>query len=160
MGYSRNTALVLALSMAILHLSQSQEDSGNKPDDYINAHSCIRRVLEVPPLTWDDELAKNAQSYADQRKDCKMIHSDKCGENMAAGPSLNGSYAVQMWLDERRYYDYDANKCKGQMCGHYTQMVWKDTQKVGCGRTKCDDGSWIVVCRYDPPGNIAGEKPY
>ncbi|KAI7741612.1 hypothetical protein M8C21_026859 [Ambrosia artemisiifolia] len=161
MGNSRNLALVLALSMVILHVSHATEDEpGNRPDDYLNAHSCIRRVLSLPALQWCDNMAKTAQAWADQRKDCKMIHSDRCGENMAAGPLLNGSYAVQMWLDEKRYYDYNENKCVDKMCGHYTQMIWKKTQKVGCGRTKCDDGSYIVVCNYDPPGNTFGEKPY
>ncbi|KAK1417568.1 hypothetical protein QVD17_26697 [Tagetes erecta] len=162
MVYSHNILLVLALSLALLHLSHTQDqEPGNNPDDYVNAHSCIRKVLELPPLTWDAELAKVAQAYADKRKDCQMVHSDRCGENMASGPLLNGSYAVQMWVDQRREYDYDANKCKEKMCGGYTQVVWKESQRVGCGRSQCDDGSsWMVVCNYDPPGNIVGQKPY
>ncbi|XP_076954820.1 basic form of pathogenesis-related protein 1-like [Bidens hawaiensis] len=162
MGYSCNIALVLVVSIAILHVSHAQDAAatGNSPDDYLNAHSCIRRVMDLPPLSWDEKLAKDAQAYADQRKDCKMIHSDKCGESMAAGQALNGSYAVQMWLDEKRNYDYGENKCVKGMCGHYTQIIWKNTTKLGCGSSKCSDGGLIVVCRYDPPGNIAGEKPF
>ncbi|KAI3774637.1 hypothetical protein L1987_49196 [Smallanthus sonchifolius] len=159
MGYSLNISLVLALTMAILHLSHTQ-DAGNAPDDYLNAHSCTRKVMDLPALKWDPELAKVAQAYADQRKDCKMVRSDRCGENMASGQNLNGSYAVQMWLDEKRNYDYGENKCIDKMCGHYTQCIWKKTERVGCGRSKCDDGSFMVVCNYDPPGNIAGEKPF
>lgn len=42
--------------------------------------------------------------------------------------------------------------------GHFTQIVWKDTQKVGCATVKCAAGtvlgmqSWYTVCNYSPPG--------
>lgn len=42
--------------------------------------------------------------------------------------------------------------------GHFTQVVWKDTQKVGCATVKCAPGtvlgmqSWYTVCNYSPPG--------
>lgn len=46
--------------------------------------------------------------------------------------------------------------------GHFTQLVWKNTTSVGCGRTECNgDGGnkapgWYVVCEYYPPGNVVG----
>ncbi|KAI3715945.1 hypothetical protein L6452_22938 [Arctium lappa] len=161
MGFHwRSIFLFLVIAVAILLLSHAH----NEPQDYIDAHSCLRTLVEVPPLTWDPELAKAAESWANQRKDCKMIHSGKCGESMAAGPNLNGSYAVQLWLDERMDYDYNENKCiDGCKCSHYTQAIWKNTQRIGCARVKCDPPDspcYLVVCNYDPPGNIPGEKPY
>ncbi|KAI3715937.1 hypothetical protein L6452_22929 [Arctium lappa] len=159
MEHWHNISIVLALSMAILHLSHAHSE----PDDYLQAHSCMRRVLELPPLCWDPELAKAAESWAQQRKDCKMIHSGRSGENMASGPDINGSYAVQMWVDERPNYDYKENKCTKDMCGHYTQVVWRNTERVGCARVKCDppdNPCYLVVCNYDPPGNVVGEHPY
>ena len=46
--------------------------------------------------------------------------------------------------------------------GHYTQIVWKNTTKVGCGiaNSLTDRGGEWVVCRYSPPGNYVGQKPY
>src|SRR4051794_38956705 len=45
--------------------------------------------------------------------------------------------------------------------GHYTQMVWK---AIGAGKAIIQESErkgWrVVVCDYDPPGNVAGEKPY
>ncbi|XP_071691674.1 pathogenesis-related protein 1B-like [Rutidosis leptorrhynchoides] len=159
MGHWYNISFYLVLSMAILHLSHAH-DAGNSQEDYVSVHNCIRKVLNIPPLQYDPALEQAAQAWADQRKDCKLIHSDKCGENMAYGPSLNITYAVQMWLDERRDYDCKENKCK-KMCGHYTQIVWKNTQRVGCARSPCSDGTcFVVVCNYDPPGNVVGEVPY
>jgi hypothetical protein len=35
--------------------------------------------------------------------------------------------------------------------GHYTQVMWKSTIKVGCGKK-----NGFLVCKYFPSGNIAG----
>jgi hypothetical protein len=48
------------------------------------------------------------------------------------------------------------------MTGHFTQLVWKATKSMGCGRFDCngqngDKGAadgWFVVCEYWPPGNV------
>lgn len=50
--------------------------------------------------------------------------------------------------------------------GHFTQLVWKATQQVGCARTECNGGQeggegdapgWYVVCEYAPRGNVIGQ---
>lgn len=45
--------------------------------------------------------------------------------------------------------------------GHFTQLVWKSTTKVGCATVECPSGtifdgftSWYTVCNYDPPGML------
>ena len=48
--------------------------------------------------------------------------------------------------------------------GHYTQVVWADTFKVGCGFTayRAPNG-WhnkYYVCNYGPAGNIIGGSMY
>lgn len=55
--------------------------------------------------------------------------------------------------------------------GHFTAVVWKGTQRVGCGIAKCSDaknadgtpvafpGNDIVTCRYKNAGNWAGYYP-
>lgn len=38
-------------------------------------------------------------------------------------------------------------------------MVWQNTKRVGCGAVNCDSGDvqgWMLVCEYDPPGNVQG----
>lgn len=85
-------------------------------------------------------------------------HSDRCCENMAQG-AINGSMAVQFWLYERLDYDYNENECI-KMCGHYSQIVWANSERVGCGRALCSNGwGYIIVCNYDPPGNVVSQKP-
>ncbi|KAF5760287.1 putative CAP domain-containing protein [Helianthus annuus] len=164
MGHQRcNISLVVAIFISVLHLSRAQpqfEGKGNSKEDYVNQHNCIRRVLNLPPLVWDDKVAERAQAWANKRTDCAMIHSEGGGENLASGHDLSGLWAVQLWIDERLDYDYSKNECTA-MCGHYTQVVWKNTTKVGCGKSRCTDGkSNMIVCNYDPPGNYIGEYPY
>jgi pathogenesis-related protein 1 len=77
--------------------------------------------------------------------------------------NINGKYgAVDMWANEKAYYDYEANSGHGNTVGHYTQVVWQKTTKVGCGKaeSKTDRGGSFVVCRYYIAGNMSGEKPY
>ncbi len=40
--------------------------------------------------------------------------------------------------------------------GHFTQMVWRSTQRIGCGvQPRCSGGNFLV-CHYDPPGGWPG----
>lgn len=117
------------------------------------------------PLVWDWKLESYAQWWAAQRKvDCNMTHSHgPYGENIfwGSGQSWTPLDAVRFWVDEKQYYSYDTNDCEvGQMCGHYTQVVWRDSRNIGCARVVCDNGDVFMTCNYDPPGNYIGEKPY
>ncbi|PKI32657.1 hypothetical protein CRG98_046967 [Punica granatum] len=114
--------------------------------------------------TWDAKLASYAPSYAHKRAgDCDMIHSGgPYGENLAWGSwDMSGIEAVKLWVDEKPFYNYNSNTCApGKMCGHYTQVVWRNSLRVGCGKVKCKTGGAFISCNYDPPGNIIGQKPY
>jgi pathogenesis-related protein 1 len=82
------------------------------------------------------------------------------------GSSINHSShkfgAVDMWANEKAYYDYSSNSGNGRVVGHYTQIVWQKTTKVGCGKaiSKNDHKGSYVVCRYSIAGNMIGDKPY
>ncbi|KAK6945914.1 CAP domain [Dillenia turbinata] len=151
-------ALVYMLGLALVPSSQAQ----NSPQDYLNPHNAARAAVGVAPLTWDDKLAAYALNYANQRKDCAMKHSDgPYGENIAAGSGdFSGARASQLWIDEKPHYDYASNSCVGGPCGHYTQVVWRNSHRIGCARVQCNNGWWFVSCNYDPPGNYVGERPY
>lgn len=141
------------------------------------AHNEIRGNAEprpdppLAPLLWDPHLAAIAQRWADHlahELECPfpLPHSDgPYGENLAwiYNQTTTGPGVVLSWGDEQRHYDYDDNTCSF-ICGHYTQIVWRTTERVGCGRADCpsdDDVPWEVwVCNYDPPGNIGGQRPY
>lgn len=119
----------------------------------------------MPLLTWDEELAEFARGYT---ANCVWEHSDSpWGENLYAGTSGNGlsASAVDGWVSEVDDYDYASNSCSN-VCGHYTQVVWADSLRVGCGVTYCPNPSglpwagYILSCNYDPPGNFRGQRPY
>ena len=131
------------------------------------AHNKYRKSKNLPELVWDKNIASYAQEWANHLKNsrgCKMQHrsADEYGENLAwsMGRELNSADPVKMWHDEEKDYNYQSNKCApGAVCGHYTQVVWKNSKKLGCGAAVCGN-SEVWVCNYYPPGNYVGEKPY
>ena len=130
------------------------------------AHNAWRKRLKVPPLQWSEPLAKFAQQWADtlQGQGCDPEHrpANKYGENIewAGNQNLTPEKVVDLWGGEGKSYNYAANSCQaGKNCLHYTQIVWADTTKVGCGVARCAN-SEVWVCNYAPPGNWVGKKPY
>lgn len=136
---------------------------------FLFAHNMVRAAKWELPLMWDNQLENYAKWWAGQRgRDCKLEHSFpeggfKLGENIywGSGSTWTPTDAVRAWSDEEKYYHYATNTCDSdQMCGHYTQIVWKTTRRIGCARVICDDGDVFMTCNYDPVGNYIGERPY
>lgn len=130
------------------------------------AHNQARAQVGVGKLEWSAELARIARGHADtlRGQGCRMRHSGApgIGENLAwaSGQRLSPAEAVRMWVNERRHYDSKRHTCAaGQQCGHYTQVVWAGTNRMGCGVARCGN-SEVWVCNYAPPGNVVGQPPY
>ncbi|OAY46794.1 pathogenesis-related protein PR-1 [Manihot esculenta] len=133
---------------------------------FLMAHNIVRGAYHLQPLTWNRTLAKYARRWAYQRiNDCELIHSPNSpyGESMFWSKKGHWGPAevVKCWADERAYYDEKTNECiNGEICGHFTQLIWKTTEQVGCGRIQCNyHKGFIYVCSYDPPGNYYFEGP-
>uniref|UniRef100_A0A1J3IEP3 Pathogenesis-related protein 1 n=2 Tax=Noccaea caerulescens TaxID=107243 RepID=A0A1J3IEP3_NOCCA len=157
-NYFRFLIILATLVGALVRPSKAQDS----PQDYVRVHNEARAAVGLGPVQWDESVAAYAQSYADQRRgDCNLVHSGgPYGENLAkSSGDLSGASAVNLWVDEKANYDYPSNTCNG-VCGHYTQVVWRNSVKLGCGKVRCDNGGTIIVCNYDPPGNYVNEKPY
>ncbi|CAL9223682.1 unnamed protein product [Arabidopsis halleri] len=137
-----------------------------KPQETLAVHNNARAMVGVGPMVWNETLATYAQKYAHERaRDCAMKHSSgPFGENLAAGwGTMSGPVATEYWMTEKENYDYDSNTCGGGdgVCGHYTQIVWRDSVRLGCGSVRCKNDEYIwVICSYDPPGNYIGQRPY
>jgi len=136
------------------------------------AHNVVRAEVGVAGLVWDPSVAATAAAYAAM---CVFQHSGTpgLGENLAAyAPSggHTGQDPVNDWASEKANYDYASNTCAAnQVCGHYTQVVWRNSTNLGCGVQACNTNSpfgasfpnWeIWVCNYLPPGNFVGQRPY
>ena len=71
----------------------------------------------------------------------------------AAG-QLRGGDPVDSWYSEIERYVFCGNG-RSPGTGHFTQVVWADTRCLGVGLAS-KDGKVMVVCNYDPPGNMIG----
>ena len=157
--------------------------SGNtgdpEPPDMVGmtaAHNAARAAVEppttpaLPPMAWSSTIAASAQAFT---TNCVFADTTGAyGSNAFAGTGTNTpAEVVAAWVGEDANYDYATNTCApGQMCGHYTQVVWRDSVGLGCGMTNCTKnnpftangtGAWqLWVCNYNPPGNYVGEKRY
>jgi uncharacterized protein YkwD len=123
----------------------------------VTLHNNYRADHCAPPLEWSDKLAKVAQKWANHLRDegCTFGHSSTSyGENLAAGTSgaLDDATVVDMWYREVDQYDFKRGEFD-MNTGHFTQLVWVGTTKIGCARSSCK-GNDIVVCNYDPAGNV------
>ncbi|XP_028794393.1 pathogenesis-related protein 1-like [Neltuma alba] len=136
----------------------------NSPQDYVEAHNAARSQVGVPNIRWDNTVAAFAQNYAKELKgDCQVIHSGSqmYGENIAwSSGDMSDTDAVKLWVAEKANYDSGSGSCVGGNCRHYTQVVWKDSTRLGCAKVRCYNGGTFISCNYYPPGNIVGQKPY
>jgi len=137
-------------------------------------HNSVRAGVGVAPLFWDEKLAASAQAWANQCVDVVppnglIDHNPNrsvgfpfyVGENIfASGGTATALQAVQNWAAEAANYDYATNTCNG-VCGHYTQVVWRSSMRLGCAISFCANlqFSSSIVCDYGPGGNTGG-PPY
>ncbi|KAG6772497.1 hypothetical protein D5086_013569 [Populus alba] len=113
------------------------------PAEFLAARNKIREIHNLTLLAWD-----------------QSPH----GENLfwALRDHWNASKVVKYWGDERNLYDPNTNECiNNSVCGHYTQIVWNATQRVGCAHVLCHNiQGHLFVFSYDPPGNIYYHGPF
>ncbi len=162
----------------------------------LERHNEIREVVfDNKPLSWSDDLERDAKSYADTLANSgDFVHDPKnidgydreYGENLYASVNHNGEIptfeeATDNWQVEEQFYNYGDNSCSVDAdntvqvgitvydtCGHYTQIVWKDTSLIGCAKAQYKTGGlkdgYVIVCKYSSPGNIVFNgtalKPY
>ena len=147
-------------------------------DSVLREHNRVRADVGVGPLAWSAALADYAQAWTDHlaATSCELHHRSELGrrdgkrygENLAAhGDSGGGSWdpgkGVVMWEDEKKAYKGGVIGADWSAAGHYTQVVWRNSKRIGCGLSSCrkDGLRWIILaCNYDPPGNYSGQKPY
>jgi len=133
-------------------------------------------------MSWDDGLAYTSLLYAYQ---CAWEHSPKSerrtpvlkfdnGENLWSGSGqlameFDPVYAIGKWYEEFQWYEFYNQTCEpNQLCGHYTQVVWATTYKIGCAWTICPTMKNLpgrqelmyFVCQYAPGGNVEGVPAY
>jgi uncharacterized protein YkwD len=170
---SKTIIVFLFFSFALKGYSQSSKAVYDDPafiSAILQQHQTYRSELQLPALSWSPELAKDALAWAqhlaaiDKGEHDQSIRGQE-GENLWWGTTAAFSYSqmVAMWGNEKKSFKYDTYpNCttnRSAVIGHYTQIIWKNTQSVGCALVGNGHNDFLV-CRYSPPGNVVGEKPY
>lgn len=129
-----------------------------------------RSALGIEPMQWNADLASDAQVWADYlAKSGQFEHAPRymragAGENLWAG-TRNAYSAEQMvdgWAREKKQFTpgpFPADIATIRAVGHYTQIVWRDSRRVGCAVARGREMDYLV-CRYGEAGNIIGRMPY
>jgi hypothetical protein len=139
-------------------------------DQIVAQHNLFRAEVRQPPLTWDPAIATGAQQWAEAKQaDGIFAHSPNdsrpgLGENLAGGEVKDAT--IRLADGERELYQanpqmVDQPPGNWTAWGHYSQIVWSSTARVGCGFAPPGKLAFgLVVCRYGPPGNFSGQFPY
>jgi len=140
-------------------LAEFSQEATDRHNKYRTAHG-------AKPVSLDGQLSKHAQKYAEKlANSCTFQHSGdpNYGENLywawSSDPNfcLKGTEAVDSWYEESLHsYDYSQEPTDTES-GHFTQLVWKRSERIGVGLAKSSAGRHIVVIKYDPPGNFIGQ---
>ena len=159
------------LSLALVMLPGMQSRLGNLETRLLHTHNEERATLALPPLAWDKGLARDAADYAEKlAKSGRFEHSANepgkplQGENLWRGTAgaFGPERMVQLWIAEKEHFvpgRFPHTSLTGNVAdvSHYTQLVWRNTNKVGCAVAHGQDKE-VLVCRYSQPGNIVGKK--
>ncbi|CAI5976118.1 unnamed protein product [Closterium sp. NIES-64] len=140
---------------------------------YLDPQNRARAEVGSPAIVWDAELQAQAERLAEylaQKEGCAVRRMKEVsgGVNLrwaaeSWGVPAEAESAVAEWVREKAHYRleaFPAGCAEGRDCTHYTQVVWKKTERVGCGTAMCNEGGAVWACRYFPPGNIEGDRPY
>ncbi|XP_061225419.1 GLIPR1-like protein 1 [Neopsephotus bourkii] len=148
--------------------------------EYVSVHNEFRSKVQpeasnMQYMTWDAALARTARAWA---RKCVFEHNvylteryqchpsfTSVGENIWIGSvqAFNVTGVIKSWYDEVAFYDFNVNACS-KFCGHYLQVVWDYSYKIGCAVAPCNKVGGIrnaanFVCNYAPSGNLS-RRPY
>ena len=168
---SLRAALILLLAASCAAAPASVPPFATQfPARMIAAHNAERVRMGMAPLVWDAELGTGAAVDAQQMARTGMFqHSNRqarrgVGENLWMG--THGAFSPEAmvggWASEKRYFvpgTFPNNSRTGNWedVGHYTQMIWPTTTRVGCALASTPRVDYLV-CRYATAGNVDGRR--
>ncbi len=135
---------------------------------FLQSHNRARAEVGAKPLTWSTKLAEDAAEYAKVLAGLNRIeHASEearggAGENLWMGTTGYFSTTAMMdtFLTEKEIFKpgvFPDVSITGNWVdvGHYTQIIWKETEEVGCAIADNAQND-VLVCRYLPAGNWRG----
>lgn len=145
---------------------------GEFNDLAVKKHNELRALHGAPPLESHPGLVGMAKAYAQKMaSNGQFKHSDfysrkldgfkYVGENLfwskGFRPQPDAAYVCQSWYDEIKDYNFSTHRSNGGVVGHFTQLIWKATTKVGCAYAIRGD-EFYGVCNYAEMGNWQGQN--
>ena len=171
-GRRLRLAAAAALTLAAPLLTGATGRLTSLDDRLLAAHNRERSAHGVAPLAWDPALAADAARWGERLAAAGAFEhddqdgDDPQGENLWAG--TRGAWSpeemVEGWIEEKRHFRpgrFPDNSRTGDYedVGHYTQLMWRDTDRVGCALAAGAEEE-VLVCRYRTAGNVVGEVPF
>lgn len=163
--------------------SVSEDLSSEEKSALVNKHNDIRSMVgasNMQCVSWNNYLEFNARTVARKCSAASSLTTSRenigpffyAGENvfLATGttrPSMTD--VIEKWRNDviRKNSEGALELCvKGENCEQYTQMVWAETNSIGCSIAQCDNiehlgtGGYVLVCHYGPGGNFHMQPPY
>lgn len=159
-------SVLLAVVVGFATVAQAQGITEQDIADIVRLHNAARAEVKGQPVTWSPQVAAFAQEWANRLAERgEFDHREsQYGENLAINETP--SAAVEAWLKEKALYRQGTpvTDLNTDAVGHYTQMVWRQTTTIGCGRAVMKRGDYmgfmVLVCNYNPPGNVTGQVPF
>ena len=168
----------VSIANAVIASAASAKSLKNFDSTALSTHNSYRSTHNVPAMTQDNALAARARAWsANMARSGTLQHSpssarDGAGENLfvsyttgSADPASVARQAVKSWYDEVSDYNY-SNPGFSSNTGHFTQVVWKSSTRLGCGIAEGSKNlsgntykAYYVTCHYAPAGNVMGQFP-
>jgi len=136
-------------------------------------------------LVWDEELEAIAQRWADQctfghdqREQRVLLDGTQVGQNVAKAwnsaqlsedqlTEENVKAVQEQWYNKEvsMFNSASIDAFSSSPADHYTQIVWAETDRLGCGTVYYRDDSNgeltnLLVCNYAVAGNMLGASVY
>ncbi|KAL4708316.1 hypothetical protein ACJJTC_007722 [Scirpophaga incertulas] len=132
-------------------------------------------------IYWSDELATFAQRWIDQcdpnvlpdkEDECRDLDGTRVGQNIISilgpSPGLLIQSLIDVWFTRGLEFKGNLscyNHLKDCKTNYFTQLIWAETNRVGCGKAKFylkKRNTMIerLVCNFAPRGNIQGKSVY
>ena len=131
-------------------------------------HNEFRAKHGACPVTYDTEIEAYTLGSTGFQNTCNTLMAEHnnpptysggpLGENLVSRQGLDDVHnwdpaegIMLLYCSEEACWDYNTASSSGKT-GHFTQIVWKATSRIGCGLCQ-KDTQLFLMCNYATPGN-------
>ena len=143
-----------------------EKDTKAFNESALDLHNQYRKEHYVDMLQLDDNMCQKAQKKLEKLRNQKNENNETLieendndyGENLWIGKIKEFNKdkvkeACTSWYNEINNYKFGSNKYQSGT-GHFTQMIWKETRRIGFGYLRSQNNNNIYfLALYYPPGN-------